>query len=144
MVPNTLRFASDAFASGPYQRTLGDEGDSPYWGEDVTAWLVGRLATAGWTCDHCQEDWGWWIGAKHGTRHYHLGVYWEPPGFNPPPDDCVGLWCIRLWNKRDPRSWLARLTSRDRAPVDADVFNDVKRLVESSPEVRDMRTARED
>ncbi len=129
MVPNTLRFESDAFATGPHERTGGDDSDTPFWGADTAAWLAATLTTGGWVCRHNAEDWGWRIDATRGAHRYVFGVYWEPPGFNPPPDDTKGSWAVRLFNQRDPRSWWARLTARVRAPVDASVLDELRAVL---------------
>jgi hypothetical protein len=49
------------------------------FGEDLAAWLRGRLADKGIQASvPGQEDWGWYLKARCGQRSYFLGVNGNP------------------------------------------------------------------
>jgi hypothetical protein len=105
------------------------------FGEDVAAWLRGRLAARGVAADAPgQEDWGWYLGAEHAGRTYLIGI-----GGNPADEGGAsnqGEWRVIIEKKR---SLTERLTGKARMADDEPIVALVRAILEAEPDFANVR-----
>jgi hypothetical protein len=77
------------------------------FGEDLAAWLRGKLAARGFDSPHLgQEDWGWYLKVKSGNGSYLLGMNGiRSSDFR---KTNLGEWRIIVKKNRSPFEWVNR------------------------------------
>jgi hypothetical protein len=126
--PAELLFRTDRFNLSK----VGDHFINPCcFGEDVAAWLRGKLAERGIVAtEPDQEDWGWYIEATHEGRHYFLGIGGNSDEDPSNPD--LGEWRIMLERKRSFMERLKKDSGDDGfAPI-------VLGILKSEPDFKDV------
>lgn len=104
------------------------------FGEDAAAWLRGRLAERGIeSASPGQEDWGWYLQAKHSGESYILGINGNTS--ENVAEENEGKW--RIIVKRDRSIW-GRITGKGRIALDDAMVLLIERILRAEPDFRNI------
>lgn len=116
----TIRFRSLVFNTDELP-------EGRFRGEDVAAWLAGRLT--GWKAEAAEEDWGWSVYAKKSGYSYLFGVY--DYDLNDRTEEGP-LWRISIYNRKDWASLLKGVL-KYRAPIPhSEVVSEIENILRSN------------
>ena len=122
-----------AFRSNLFDASSSKRDDS-FYGVDLAKWLQGLLPT--WQTSVVGEDWGWAVLARKGPYKYMFGVYDHDTC---DVTDAGALWIIRVYNRRDRRSWFRDLFKYTPPKAHDEVMNELLNALRQAPGVADVR-----
>ncbi len=104
------------------------------YGDDVAAWLAGKLKAQGIeVTEPAQEDWGWYIEARHNGNAYFIGV-----GGNAEDESAgnKGEWRLMVDKHRSLKE---KLLGRNPMAENEAIIGILKRIIENEPDVTFLR-----
>lgn len=105
------------------------------FGEDVAAWLRGRLLEKGIEMSEPdQEDWGWYISGSHKENDYFVGVGGNADEGS--EDKNQGEWRIMVEKRR---SVWEKLTGKNEMNAGDDMLQVIHGVVENEPDFKNVR-----
>jgi hypothetical protein len=105
------------------------------FGEDVAAWLRGKLVERGIpTIEPGQEDWGWYVESTLGDSVYFIGIGGNPDELSRDPN--YGEWRIIV---EKHRSLWQKLRVRNATPGDEPMIAVIREILEREGDFENVR-----
>jgi hypothetical protein len=108
------------------------------FGEDLAAWLRGKLSERGIRADEAyQEDWGWELPLKVGSRRYYVGV----GGYSDDEKTDMGEWRIIVEKPRSLREWI---TGKGKILPADQIVKAIEEILAGEPDFQGLRLETDD
>jgi len=104
------------------------------FGEDLAAWLRGKLLERGFAViDPGQEDWGWYVEAQHNGSSYFIGMGGNADEESEDPDQ--GEWRIMV---EKYRSLWEKLTGKNKMSESDELLAVIPEILEAEPDFKNL------
>jgi len=105
------------------------------FGEDLAAWLRGKLLERGFpTIKPGQEDWGWYIESALEGNSYFIGIGGSAEESAPEPN--FGQWRIMVEKRR---SLWEKLSGRNKTSLGDPIFGVIREILKREDDFKDIR-----